>query len=179
MKTTVLQQSRVLAVLACAIGAQLVCPWPPNHVMAMSIRRAPFHQSDGQPIAFQHPSWRTLAGYPDATGTNDGPGISARFRQPCGIAAGADGSIYIADSSSYVVRKIDPEGIVSTVAGKPGQDGWQDGPATNALFLGLSALAIDTANNLYIADGGGIRKLSAEGVGHDGLQRKHWDQRLR
>jgi sugar lactone lactonase YvrE len=163
MKTTILQQSRGLAVLACAIGVQLVCPWPDNQALAMSIRRAPFHQSDIAPIPLQSPSWRTLAGYPGAPGTNDGPGISARFSRLSGIAAGADGSIYVADSDSHVIRKIDREGIVSTVAGRPGQDGWRDGPATDALFRAPKALAIDAGNNLYVGDGFCIRKLSADG----------------
>ena len=156
MKTTVSRQPQGLLLMACVIGAQWICLWPANQVMAMSIRRAPFHKSDVELTALQSPSWRTLAGFPAAAGTNDGPGISARFLRPTGLAVGADGSIYVADYGAYVIRKVDRDGIVSTVAGQPGQQGrWDgpgwDGPANNARFRGPSELAIDAGNNLYVA----------------------------
>jgi hypothetical protein len=111
----------------------------------------------------QQPAWRTLAGCPGVTGTNDGPGISARFSNPSGIAVDATGTIYVADSENHVIRKINAAGFVSTVAGTPGQPGWQDGPAINALLSYPAALALDAAGNLYIGDGCVIRKLSAAG----------------
>ena len=164
MKRTALKHSHRLALLACIMGAQLSCSWFTGEAFGMAImRRAPLHILNNLPIAWESPVWRTLAGYPNATGTNDGPGISARFSNPSGIAADPAGNIYVADSGNCVIRKISPAGLVSTLAGQPGQWGSQDGPATNALFRFPTALALDTSGNLYLADNSAIRKLSAVG----------------
>lgn len=132
----------------------------------MSIRRAPFHDEATRLTPWKPPAWRTLAGYPGATGTNDGPGIGARFSSPTGIATDTAGNAYVADTGNCAIRKISPAGIVSTVAGQAGIYGWQDGLATNAMFAGPSALALDADGNLYVADSGNfvLRKISTAGI---------------
>jgi hypothetical protein len=162
-KISRLKHSGRLAFLACILGAQLNCPWFASEALAMSMRRAPFHQTGILPTLWQAPVWRTLAGNPNATGTSDGPALFAQFSGPSGIAVDAAGSIYVADTRNYALRRLTPAGLVTTVAGQPGQFGWQDGPATTALFYSPTALALDADGNLYIGDGCVVRKLSASG----------------
>jgi hypothetical protein len=159
-----LEGSHRLAWLTFVVCAHLNCSLFTGVAPAMSMCRAPFHKSGILPTVWERPVWRTLAGVPRATGTNDGPGISARFSRLTGIAVDASGTIYLADTGNGSIRRITSAGIVSTAAGKPGQLGWQDGPATNALFTTPGALALAADGSLYIADNGVIRRLSAAGL---------------
>lgn len=113
-------------------------------------------------------NWRakvtTLAG-DGAPGTSDGPPAAARFADPFGIAVDRAGNVYVADAGeSNRLRKITPEGIVSTLAG--GAEGFADGTGPAAAFNTPSALAIDEKGNLYVADTGNhaIRRVTPEGV---------------
>ncbi|SFQ82207.1 energy transducer TonB [Hymenobacter arizonensis] len=60
---------------------------------------------------------RTLAGQEDARGSADGLGPAARFEEPAGVAVAPDGTVYVADAWSQTIRRITPEGVVSTLAG--------------------------------------------------------------
>ncbi|RZK37383.1 MAG: hypothetical protein EOO57_05610 [Hymenobacter sp.] len=73
---------------------------------------------------------RTLAGVApnDSPGSADGPGPQARFNWPQGLALGADGTQYVADTKNHTIRKISPAGAVSVWVGEPGQAGSADGP---------------------------------------------------
>ncbi len=108
----------------------------------------------------------TLAGSPGQAGYADGPGGTARFNGPAGVAIDAAGNVFVADSQNYAVRKITPGGVVSTLAGNPGVAGHADGTGAGATFTDPENLAIDAAGNLYIADGSGnaVRKVSPAGV---------------
>jgi DNA-binding beta-propeller fold protein YncE len=64
-----------------------------------------------------------LAGSPDAAGDNDGPGASARFNGPEGVACDSAGGIYVADSRNHTVRYVDAQRRVRTVLGSPGRAG--------------------------------------------------------
>jgi sugar lactone lactonase YvrE len=66
---------------------------------------------------------KTLAGSAGQPGSADGTGSAARFNTPRGIAVGPDNSIYVTDSGNHTVRKITPDGVVTTVAGTPGVAG--------------------------------------------------------
>ena len=90
----------------------------------------------------------TLAG--GARGFADGIGSAAQFSFPSGIAIDAAGNIYVVDSWNHRIRKVTPEGEVSTFAGSEG--GFADGIGSAAQFYHPSGIAIDMTGNLYVAD---------------------------
>ena len=75
-----------------------------------------------------------FAGFNGHSGTNDGVGSEALFNSPQGMAIDAADNLYIADTGNYTIRKISPAGVVTTLAGRPGQYGSQDGMGSGALF---------------------------------------------
>lgn len=112
--------------------------------------------------------WRahvsTLAG-DGAPGFADGAARASRFADPFGVAVGTDGTVYVADAGeSNRIRKVTPEGIVTTLAGS--REGFADGSGAAAAFNTPSALALDSAGNLYVADTGNnrVRKVTPEGL---------------
>ncbi|MCC7288710.1 MAG: hypothetical protein IT503_21240 [Burkholderiaceae bacterium] len=108
----------------------------------------------------------TLAGQAREFGFADGTGSAARFNGPRGIASDTLGDVYVADSSNQVIRRITPDGVVTTIAGAPGVAGSQDGAAAAARFKDPPGIAVDAAGNLYVADQGNhtIRKITPDGV---------------
>lgn len=106
----------------------------------------------------------TLAGN-GQLGLRDGPGAQAMFRTPTGVAVGADGAIYVADSDNHVIRRVEktPPYNVSTYAGSTRTQGDTDGPAASAQFRRPTALTFDSVGHLYVADQNGhrIRKIEA------------------
>lgn len=108
----------------------------------------------------------TVAGSGVSGGAAAGNG-SNQFNGPLGMASDSSGNIYIADSQNARVVKLGAGGGVSTVAGNgtPGFGG-DGGAATSALLNTPSAVAVDSAGNLYVADFGNnrIRKVSASGT---------------
>ncbi len=94
-----------------------------------------------------------------------GPATSAALSSPAGLALDSAGNIFISDLNNSVIRKVDPDGVISTVSG--GGVGYVDGPARTAkyYFTYNAALALDSAGALYIADYNNdrIRKLSTDG----------------
>jgi sugar lactone lactonase YvrE len=99
-----------------------------------------------------------IAGYVDSTGEN------AEFDGPDGIAVDAQGNVYVGDYLDHHIRKITPEGVVSTLAGN-GTPGYADGPALNAEFDNPDAIAVDGQGNIYVADfaTSRIREISLAG----------------
>jgi len=94
-----------------------------------------------------------------------GGGTSGQFGDPRGLAFDASGNLYVTDYSAHIILKVTPAGVVSKVAGTSPTAGSIDG-TTAALFNAPSGIAIDSANNLYIADTGNntIRKISSTGT---------------
>lgn len=82
----------------------------------------------------------------------DGPANLAQFNNPCQICFDKDGILYVADTDNYCVRKISADGIVSTVLGIPGKDGYMDGSPENAEIGRIWGMYIDDEGTLYIAD---------------------------
>lgn len=112
----------------------------------------------------------TLAGVArvssSAPGSVDGIGSTARFNSPQGVAVDAAGNIFVADTGSNIIRKIDPSGIVTTFAGSNGVAGASDGLGTQARFRCPAGLAVDASGNIYVADtcNNTIRKITAAGA---------------
>jgi sugar lactone lactonase YvrE len=107
----------------------------------------------------------TLAGTPVRAGATDGDVSLALFSMPQGLAVGPDGVIYVADTGNHTIRKISPEGLVTTLAGQAGVAGKADGPI-GGTFNAPTALAVDGTGNIYVADTGNhtIRVVSPQGV---------------
>ncbi|NBV22922.1 MAG: hypothetical protein EBS05_13520 [Proteobacteria bacterium] len=108
----------------------------------------------------------TLAGIAGQSGNADGAGSIARFNHPEGLTVDASGNVYVADQDNLIIRKIDPTGVVTTLAGSPGQTGSSDGNGITARFAGPSGVAVDGAGNVYVADSGNqtIRKITPTGL---------------
>ena len=88
----------------------------------------------------------------------------AAFSDPFGVAIAKDGNVYVSDAGeSNRIRKITPEGVVTTFAG--GNEGFSDGAGSAASFNTPSGLAIDANGNLYVADTANnrIRKITPTG----------------
>jgi len=100
-----------------------------------------------------------------AAGAVDGTGLLAQFNQPHGLVVDQSGNIFVADSYSHLIRKIDGAGNVSTMAGS-GVAGFADGYATAAQFNEPYGMALDAAGNLYVADSGNHRIRMIDGNGN-------------
>ncbi len=107
-----------------------------------------------------------LAGASGTNGTTDGTNNAARFDTPCGVAVDGSGVVYVADSRNHTIRRITPEGVVSTFAGVAGTNGSANGTNGGARFSSPAGVALDSATNLYVADEGNfvIRKITPEGA---------------
>lgn len=111
----------------------------------------------------------TIAG----TGTlgysgDGGPALSAELRGPCGIKLDAGGNLFIADYYNHVIRKVDNNNVISTIAGTGNIGSTGDGgPATAATLYAPNDVAFNNNGDLFIADSGNsrIRKVSNAGIG--------------
>jgi D-alanyl-D-alanine dipeptidase len=108
----------------------------------------------------------TLAGSAGRPGSADGAGTAARFFLPAGLATDAAGNVFVADEFNHTIRKITPQGMVSTLAGRAGSRGSADGTGTAAYFNNPRGLATDAAGNVYVADYNNhtIRKVTPAGA---------------
>lgn len=115
-----------------------------------------------------------LAGDPHEAGYADGRGTQARFNHPTGLAVDAQGNVFIADRGNHLIRRVSPQGEVTTVAGQPAAVGaagppayyapdsyyggdaglgdYRDGPTAQARFNHPRAVAVGPDGTLYVAD---------------------------
>ncbi|MEW6131397.1 MAG: RHS repeat-associated core domain-containing protein [Acidobacteriota bacterium] len=105
----------------------------------------------------------TLAGN-GAAGFADGTGGATQFNRPQGIAVDADNVVYVADTLNHRIRRITPDGAVTTIAGD-GTQGFINGQGLQARFNAPQGVAIDNAGGLFIADTGNhaVRYVNANG----------------
>lgn len=102
----------------------------------------------------------TLAGN-GTSGFADGTGSSAQFNSPMGLAIDGQGNLYVADANNHRIRRIEPDGTVTTYAGS-GENGFADGPGSEAKFSSPRGIAIDAAGNLFVTAGNRIRKITPQ-----------------
>jgi sugar lactone lactonase YvrE len=109
----------------------------------------------------------TIAGAPTHYGTNDGVGSAARFYGPFGVTTDSATNIYVSDQSANLIRKVTPDGTVTTLIGD-GDSAGGNFDSTNRLatFRQPSCIAVDGAGNIYVADAGNyrIRKVTPIGT---------------
>jgi sugar lactone lactonase YvrE len=110
----------------------------------------------------------TVAGKGTSGFSGDGgQATNAAISNPAGVAVDGSGNLFIADYGNQRIRRVDPSGIITTVAGK-GTAGFSgDGnQATNAALYNPSGVAVDAAGNLFIADynNNRIRKVATNGI---------------
>jgi sugar lactone lactonase YvrE len=107
-----------------------------------------------------------LAGSPGQAGSADGSGSAARFNQPEGITIDAAGTLFVTDTGNSTIRKITPDGVVTTVAGVPGDVGSTDGIGTAARFDHPSGLSTGATGEIFVTDtrNNSVRKISAGGA---------------
>ncbi|TGE13805.1 NHL repeat-containing protein [Hymenobacter elongatus] len=98
-------------------------------------------------------------------GFKDGAAINAQFGYAAGLALDAQGNLYVADEENHRIRKISPDGLVTTLAGS-GVAGFADGVGITAQFNKPKAVALDQQRNVYVADkeNRSIRKITPIGV---------------
>ena len=103
-----------------------------------------------------------------ALAADTGPATSAQLSYPLGVAVDSDGNLFIADAGGNRIRKVSPNGIITTVAGTGSCGGFSGdgGPAIDAQLLDPVAVAVDRNGDLLIADLGNqrIRKVSPSGI---------------
>lgn len=108
----------------------------------------------------------TLAGSAGTPGSGNGTGTAATFRSPEGVAVDSTGTVYVADTANHTIRKITPAGVVTTLAGLAGSSGATDGSGSAARFNAPEGVAVDSAQNVYVADrqNNRIRKITPAAV---------------
>lgn len=109
--------------------------------------------------------FKLFAGQENTPGYADGDRLeTAKFGEPIQVDFDEDGNLFVADRSNHCIRKITPEGIVSTIIGIPGTAGYIDGTQDYALLNSPWGVAVDKEGAVYIADYGNqcVRKLSIQ-----------------
>ncbi len=105
-----------------------------------------------------------LAGSVGTAGVANGSGGAAQFSSPQGVAVDALGNVFVADTGNHAIRKITPDGTVTTVAGLAGHIGGSDGVGSAAGFSFPRGIVADKLGNLFVADTGNctIRKITSD-----------------
>jgi sugar lactone lactonase YvrE len=114
----------------------------------------------------------TIAGSAGISGSADGRGTEARFHTPTAIAVDGRGNLYVCDSGNQTIRKVSPNGFVTTVAGLAGSAGNADGVSDSARLSTPGGIVIAADGTIYIADSGNHRIRAARVVPPPGERRR-------
>lgn len=109
-------------------------------------------------------AFTNFAGMPGGRGSADGAGAAAGFDQPSGLAVDAAGNVLVVETARGTVRKVTPDGVVTTLAGSPGERGHADGRGKDARFEAPAGIVLDAAGIAYVGDAAGIRKVAEDGL---------------
>jgi hypothetical protein len=94
----------------------------------------------------------TLAGSPKVSGTADGTGGAAQFCNPSGITVDGDGNVYVVDGGNRLIRKVTPDGVVTTIGGVPNTHDTLNGLGAAAHFESPLAVAVSSNGILYVTN---------------------------
>eukprot|EP00667_Euglena_gracilis_P005628 EG_transcript_5668 len=101
------------------------------------------------------------------SGWQDGLALEAKFKFPSGVSLDPrqPGALLIVDLLDHCIRAIDPSGRVTTLAGVPGEPGYRDGPARQALFLRPTSVHVGPAGDVFVVEWGNhcVRRIDPEG----------------
>jgi hypothetical protein len=152
------------SLLACGGGSSEPSPAPaptPIPEPAPAPAPAPAPTASTVPAAVE-----VRAGFLQRIGSVDGTGSQAAFDIPWAVVQDPAGNTFVADITAHTIRRVTPQGVVTTFAGRAGEKGTVDGVGSAARFNLPAALAIDRFGNLYVADRGSstIRRISPTGA---------------
>ena len=105
----------------------------------------------------------TFAGAPGVADWADGVGGAARFDRPGQLAVDQTGNLFVADTGNHCIRRINPNGEVTTIAGIPGFPGGVDGPGDESLFDSPLGIAVNSnGDTIFVSDTGNdaIRRVT-------------------
>ena len=106
-----------------------------------------------------------IAGKENDPGHDDGPLGTSRFMSPTRPAIDAAGNLYVTDMSAHTIRKVDSDGLVTTIGGSPGKTGNAEGVGNAARFSQPIGIAVSSKGILYVADGSSNRIVIGTPIG--------------
>ena len=96
--------------------------------------------------AYMGSTWYGTAGFTDSS-----PGVNGTFRNPSGLACDAAGNVWVADTGNHAVRRVAPDGTITTVAGN-GACALTDGVGTVAQFCAPQGITVAPSGDIVVAD---------------------------